>query len=40
MKVQRRFDHIGKDRFKQVLKKDIKQEFVKTAVPREKTILD
>lgn len=40
MKVQHRFDQIGRDRLKQVLKEDIRQEFVKSTVPREKTILD
>lgn len=40
MKVQKRFDLIGRERIKQVLKEDIKQEFVKSTVPREKTILN
>ncbi|WP_237087922.1 NIPSNAP family protein [Paenibacillus crassostreae] len=40
MKVQKRFDQIGRERLKQVLKEDIKQEFVKSTVTREKTILN
>ena len=36
MKVRQRFDLIGRERLKQVLKEDIKQEFVKSTVPREK----
>ncbi|MNJ35189.1 hypothetical protein D3C77_299190 [compost metagenome] len=39
LKVQNRFDQIGRDRLKKVLKADIKQEFFKSTVPREKTIL-
>lgn len=40
MMVQKRFDRIGRDRMNQVFKEDIRQEFVKSTVPREKTILD
>jgi hypothetical protein len=38
-RIQRKFDEIGRDKLKTVLKEDIKQEFIKSTVPREKTIL-
>ncbi|WP_268627124.1 hypothetical protein [Paenibacillus alvei] len=38
-RAQQRFDEIGRDRLKRVLKEDIRQEFVNSTVPREKTIL-
>lgn len=38
-RVQNRFDEIGRERIKKVLKEDIKQEFITSTVPREKTIL-
>lgn len=39
-RVQQRFDHIGRDRIKEVLRKDIKQEFFILTVNRDKTILN
>lgn len=38
-KVQDRFDQIGRERMKEVLKRNIKQEFLSLTVDREKTIL-
>ena len=38
--VQQRFDQIGRDRMKEVLRNDIKQEFFTLTVNREKTILN
>lgn len=38
-RVQRRFDELGRDRIKKVLKEDIKQQFIESTVAREKTIL-
>lgn len=38
-RVQERFDQIGRERFKEVLKQEIKQEFITPTVDRDKTIL-
>lgn len=38
-RVQERFDQIGRDRMKEVIRKEIKQEFFTSTVDREKTIL-
>ncbi|WP_339159488.1 NIPSNAP family protein [Paenibacillus sp. FSL W8-0186] len=38
-RVQNRFDQIGRERFKEVLKQEIKQEFITSTVDRDKTIL-
>ncbi|MUG43564.1 hypothetical protein GNP95_00850 [Paenibacillus woosongensis] len=38
-RVQERFDQIGRERFKEVLKQEIKQEFITSTVDRDKTIL-
>ncbi|PIH61065.1 NIPSNAP family protein [Paenibacillus sp. LK1] len=39
IRVQDRFDQIGRDRYKEVFRKDIKQDFFESTVDREKTIL-
>ncbi|MDK8193278.1 NIPSNAP family protein [Paenibacillus sp. UMB7766-LJ446] len=39
IRVQERFDQIGRNRYKEVFRKDIKQEFFESTVDREKTIL-
>ncbi|MNJ62048.1 hypothetical protein D3C77_578680 [compost metagenome] len=38
-RVQERFDQIGRERFKEVLKQEINQEFITSTVDRSKTIL-
>lgn len=38
-RVQERFDQIGRNRMKEVLREDIKQEFITSTVDRAKTIL-
>ena len=38
-RVQKRFDEIGREKIKKVLKEDIKQEFIESTVSRDKTIL-
>ncbi|URN93800.1 MAG: NIPSNAP family protein [Candidatus Pristimantibacillus lignocellulolyticus] len=38
--VQLRFDQIGRDRMKEVLRKNIEQKFLTLTVDREKTILN
>lgn len=39
MRVQERFDQMGRDRYKEVFRTDIKQDFFESTVDREKTIL-
>lgn len=39
IRVQDRFDQIGRDRYKEVFRKDIKQDFFELTVDREQTIL-
>ncbi|MFC9708163.1 NIPSNAP family protein [Paenibacillus sp. NPDC056933] len=39
MRIQERFDQIGRNRYKEVFRTDIKQEFFASTVDREKTIL-
>ncbi|QOS78521.1 NIPSNAP family protein [Paenibacillus sp. JNUCC31] len=39
IRVQERFDQIGRNRYKEVFRKDIKQDFFESTVAREKTIL-
>ncbi|WP_055108628.1 NIPSNAP family protein [Paenibacillus ihumii] len=38
-RVQERFDQIGRDTIKEVLRNDIKQEFFTSTIDRERTIL-
>jgi len=38
-RVQAWFDKIGREKIKTLIKDNIKEEFIKTTVPREKTIL-
>ncbi|WP_405156411.1 NIPSNAP family protein [Paenibacillus sp. FSL K6-0108] len=40
IRVQERFDQIGRNRYKEVFRKDIMQDFFESTVAREKTILN